>query len=95
MSQKERDWLHGLKQAEGQQITQAKAAERMGVSERWVRQLLRRKKKEGDRVGKRFQPAPGQSRWMDRFRVSGNAAVTSSSSSGNAMHWRGRVRSSC
>jgi hypothetical protein len=26
------------------------------------------------RPGKRFQPAPGQSRWMDRFRVSGNAA---------------------
>jgi transposase len=50
MSQKERDRLHWLKQAEGQQITQAKAAERMGVSERWVRQLLRRKKKEGDRV---------------------------------------------
>jgi transposase len=50
MSQKERDWLHWLKQAEGKQITQAKAAERMGVSERWVRQLLRRKKKEGDRV---------------------------------------------
>jgi len=26
------------------------------------------------RPGKRSQPAPGQSRWMDRFRVSGNAA---------------------
>jgi len=26
------------------------------------------------RPGKRFQPAPGQSRWMDQFRVSGNAA---------------------
>jgi hypothetical protein len=26
------------------------------------------------RPGKRFQPAPGQSRWMDRFQVSGNAA---------------------
>ena len=50
MSQRERDWLHWLKQAEAKQITQAKAAERMGVSERWVRQLLRRRKKEGDRV---------------------------------------------
>jgi transposase len=50
MSQRERDWLHWLKQAEAKQITQAKAAERMGVSERWVRELLRRKKKEGDRV---------------------------------------------
>ena len=50
MSQRERDRLHWLKQAEAKQITQAKAAERMGVSERWVRELLRRKKKEGDRV---------------------------------------------
>lgn len=50
MSQQERDRLHWLKQAEAKQITQAKAAERMGVSERWVRELLRRRKKEGDRV---------------------------------------------
>jgi transposase len=50
MSQRERDRLHWLKQAEAKQLTQAKAAERMGVSERWVRQLLRRRKKEGDRV---------------------------------------------
>jgi transposase len=50
MSQRERDRLHWLIQAEAKQITQAKAAERMGVSERWVRQLLRRRKKEGDRV---------------------------------------------
>jgi transposase len=50
MSQKERDWLHWLKQAESRQITQAKAAERMQVSERWVRKLLARKKREGDRV---------------------------------------------
>src|SRR6202046_4856961 len=50
MSQKERDWLHWLKQAESRQITQAKAAERMQVSERWVRKLIARKKREGDRV---------------------------------------------
>jgi transposase len=50
MSQKERDRLHWLKQAEGKQITQATAAERMEVSERWVRKLLQRKKREGDRV---------------------------------------------
>ena len=50
MSQKERDRLHWLKQAESKQITQAKAAERMQVSERWVRKLLARKKREGDRV---------------------------------------------
>ena len=50
MSQKERDRLHWLKQAETKKITQAKAAERMKVSERWVRRLLQRKKREGDRV---------------------------------------------
>jgi transposase len=50
MSQKERDRLHWLKQAEAKQITQAKAAEGMKVSERWVRKLLQRKKREGDRV---------------------------------------------
>ena len=50
MSQKERDRLHWLKRAETKQITQAKAAERMKVSERWVRKLLQRKKREGDRV---------------------------------------------
>lgn len=50
MSQPERDRLHWLKQAEAKQITQAKAAERMQVSERWVRKLLSRKKRVGDRV---------------------------------------------
>ena len=50
MSQRERDRLHRLKQAEAKQITQAQAAERMKVSERWVRKLLSRKKREGDRV---------------------------------------------
>jgi transposase len=50
MSQRERDRLHWLKQAEAKQITQAKASERMEVSERWVRKLLKRKKREGDRV---------------------------------------------
>lgn len=50
MSQRERDCLNWLKQAETKQITQAQAAERMGVSERWVRKLLRRKKQRGDWV---------------------------------------------
>lgn len=50
MNQQERDRVHWLKQAEAKQITQAQAAGRMGVSERWVRELLRRKKREGDRV---------------------------------------------
>jgi len=50
MTQQERDWLDWLKQAARKQITQAKAAENMQVSERWVRQLLKRMKSEGDRV---------------------------------------------
>jgi transposase len=50
MSQQERDWLDWLKRARDRKMTQRQAAERMGVSERWVRKLLRRMKREGDRV---------------------------------------------
>jgi transposase len=50
MSQEERDWLDWLKRARDEKMTQREAAERMGVSERWVRKLLQRMKREGDRV---------------------------------------------
>jgi hypothetical protein len=50
LTQKERDRLDLLKQAQRKQITQRKAAEQMQVSERWVRELLRRMKTEKDRV---------------------------------------------
>lgn len=50
MSQEERDWLDWLKRARDQKMTQREAAERMGVSERWVRKLLRRMKTQGDAV---------------------------------------------
>src|ERR1700684_2712558 len=50
MSQEERDWLDWLKRARDGKITQREAAERMGVTERWVRKLLRRMEKEGDAV---------------------------------------------
>jgi hypothetical protein len=50
MSQEERDWLEWLKRARDKKITQREAAERMGVSQRWVRKLLKRMKGEGDRV---------------------------------------------
>ncbi len=50
MSQEERDWLDWLKRARDKQVTQRKAAEEMEVSERWVRKLLQRMRKEGDRV---------------------------------------------
>ena len=50
MSQQERDRLQWLKQARQKRIGQWEAAERMGVTERWVRKLLRRMKQVGDRV---------------------------------------------
>src|ERR671927_8412 len=48
MSQNERDRLHWLKLARDKKITQKQAAERMGVSARWVRKLLRKLKSKGD-----------------------------------------------
>lgn len=50
MSQQERDWLDWLKRARDKKLTQREAAEKMGVSERWVRKLLKRMEQEGDRV---------------------------------------------
>jgi hypothetical protein len=49
-SQEERDWLDWLKRARDEKRTQRAAAERMGVSDRWVRKRLQRRKREGDRV---------------------------------------------
>jgi transposase len=48
MSQGERDKLEWLKRAADGVMSQRKAAEKMGVSDRWVRKLLRRMKKSGD-----------------------------------------------
>ena len=48
MSQEERDWLEWLKRAQDGVITQRQAAEKMGVSDRWVRKLLVRMKTDGD-----------------------------------------------
>ncbi len=50
MSQKERDKLEWLKRAKDRVISQREAAERIGVSDRWVRKLLKRMKQRGDRV---------------------------------------------
>jgi DNA-binding Lrp family transcriptional regulator len=50
LNQKERDWLQWLHQAKRKQITQREAAERMQVTERWVRELLRRMKRQKDGV---------------------------------------------
>jgi winged helix-turn helix protein len=50
MSQAERDELNWLKQAKEGKITQREAAERIGISDRWVRKLLKRMAKRGDAV---------------------------------------------
>src|SRR5260370_3910371 len=50
MNQEERDWLEWLKRAKDGVVTQRQAAEKMGVSDRWVRKLLVRMKTDGDGV---------------------------------------------
>ena len=55
MSQEERDDLHWLKRVEAGSMTQREAAEKMGVTARWVRKLVKRMKKEGDAVVVRFR----------------------------------------
>jgi transposase len=50
MSQEERDELHWLKKAKDGSITQREAAEKIGVSNRWIRKLLKRMAKQGDGV---------------------------------------------
>jgi transposase len=50
MSQKERDDLDWLRRVQAGTITQREAAEKMGVSDRWVRTLLERLNKQGDAI---------------------------------------------
>jgi transposase len=50
MSQEERDKLEWLRRARDKLVSQREAAEKIGVSERWVRKLLRRMRKHGDAV---------------------------------------------
>ena len=50
MSQEERDELDWLKRAKDGSISQREAAQKMGVSDRWVRTLLKRMSKQGDAV---------------------------------------------
>lgn len=50
MSQEERDWLDWLKRAKDGTVTQRMAAEKMGVSDRWVRSLLAQMETRGDSV---------------------------------------------
>jgi transposase len=50
MSQEERDKLDWLKRASDKVISQREAARRIGVTDRWVRELIQRMRKRGDRV---------------------------------------------
>lgn len=50
MSQEERDELYWLKRTKDGKLTRREAAQKMGVSERWVRKLLKRMAKQGDAV---------------------------------------------
>jgi len=50
MTQRDRDRLVTLKQAQKRQITQRQAAEQLGQTERHVRRLLKKLKSEGDRA---------------------------------------------
>lgn len=50
MSQEERDDLHWLKRVEAGSMTQREAAEKMGVTPRWVRKLVKRMNQQGDAV---------------------------------------------
>jgi Homeodomain-like domain-containing protein len=50
MSQEERDRLEWLKRAKDGVVSQCEAATRMGVTDRWVRKLLKRMKWHSDRV---------------------------------------------
>src|ERR1035438_2453983 len=50
MSQEERDDLDWLKRVKAGSLTQREAALKMGISDRWVRTLLKRMSKQGDSV---------------------------------------------
>jgi DNA-binding MarR family transcriptional regulator len=50
MDQQERDWLDWLKRVRDGKMTQKQAAEKMGITDRWVRKLLKRMEDKGDLV---------------------------------------------
>ena len=50
MSQEERDELDWLKRVKAGSVTQREAGQKIGVSERWVRTLVKRMSKQGDAV---------------------------------------------
>jgi predicted ArsR family transcriptional regulator len=49
LSGQERDRLVSLRQVKEGKLTQRKAAEQLGLSSRWIRKLMKRLRREGDR----------------------------------------------
>lgn len=63
LRQKERDRLKVLHEVQQGHLTQAAGAEQLGISERWVRELIRRIRRKGDRAvvhGLRGRPSKRQ-----------------------------------
>lgn len=50
LTQKERDWLKVLHEIKQGHLTQAQGAGQLGISERWVREMVRRVRQRGDRA---------------------------------------------
>lgn len=50
LTQKQRDWLKVLHEVKQGHLTQAAGAEQLGITERWIREMIRRMRKRGDRV---------------------------------------------
>lgn len=50
LTQRQRDWLKVLHEVKQGHLTQAAGAEQLGITERWIREMIRRMRKRGDRV---------------------------------------------
>lgn len=78
LSTKERDRLKVLHEVKKGHLTQRVAAAQLGISDRWVRKLLRRIKREGDRgVVHRLRGRPSKRRLAESVRMKALALVKS------------------
>lgn len=70
LSTKDRDRLKVLHEVKGEHLTQRAAAQQLGISDRWVRELLERVKQEGDRgVVHRLRGRVSNRRLAERVRT--------------------------
>jgi hypothetical protein len=69
LTQKERDRLKVLHEVKQGHLTQVAAAEQLGISERWVRELVKRVRKKGDQaVVHGLRGKPSKRRWKSKVR---------------------------